>query len=252
MTDFGASAMTFLCTFGAAMIATAVRSLLPPPHMSKETQDVVRLGMGLVATMTALLLGLVTATAKGSFDSQAAAMRSVATGIVTLDRHLARYGPEAGPIREEVRSVVAARIEAIWPATGPGGGLDSMKGPAPAEKIEDQILALAPANDTQRWLKSQALALCEDVLRTRTTMVGNAAGSVPRPFLLVVIFWLMMTFASFGLYAPRNATVIAVLFVAALSVAAAVFLVLELDDPFTGVIRISSGPMRSALAALGH
>lgn len=252
MSDVGLAAITFLCTLGAALIATAVRTLLPPPHMSRETQDVVRLGMGLVATMTALLLGLVTAAAKGSFDSQDAGMRSAAAGIVTLDRHLARYGPEAGPIRDALRNAVATRIEAIWPASGAGHGLGSLKGPGPAEKIEDQVLALAPADDTHRWLKSEALRLCEEVLRTRTMMVGNAAGSVPRPFLMVVVFWLMMTFASFGLYAPRNATVIAVLFIAALSVALAVYLILELDDPFTGVIRISSAPMRSALASLGY
>jgi len=252
MSDLDLAAITFLATLGAALIATVVRTLLPPTHMSHESQDIVRLGMGLVASMTALLLGLVTAAAKGSFDAQDAGMRSAAAGIVTLDRHLARYGPEAAPIRESLRDAVAARIESIWPASGAGHGLGSLQGPTPAEKIEDQILALAPANDTQRWFKSEALGLCEQVLRTRTTMIGNAAGSVPLPFLMVVIFWLMMTFASFGLYAPRNATVVAVLVIASISVAAAVYLILELDDPFTGVIRISSGPMRSALAALGH
>jgi hypothetical protein len=131
-----------------------------------------------------------------------------------------------------------------------------VQGPAPAEKIEDQILALSPASETQRWFESQALGLCEEVLRTRARVIGSAAGSVPRAFLVVVIFWLMTTFGSFGLYAPRNATVVVVLFIAALSVAAAMFLILELDDTFSGLIRISSWcrgrtPNRSARSARG-
>jgi hypothetical protein len=83
-------------------------------------------------------------------------------------------------------------------------------------------------------------------------VLGSAGGAVPAPFLVVVIFWLTVTFTSFGLYAPRNATVLAVLGVAAMSVAGAVFLILELDGPFEGVIKVSSGPFRYALANLGQ
>ena len=75
---------------------------------------------------------------------------------------------------------------------------------------------------------------------------------MPFPFLVVVIFWLTVTFTSFGLFAPRNATVVAVLAVSAMSVAGAVFLILELDGPFSGVIKVSSGPLRYALENLGQ
>lgn len=254
MTAVTLALITFVCTFGCAMLGTMIRTMLPPPHLSKESQDVVRLGMGLVATMTALLLGLVTAAAKGSFDSQDAAVRNAAANIVTLDRLLARYGPDTKPIRDELRRIVTIRVEETWSTFAPegGAGLDRMQGPSPAEQIENQILQLSPANDMQRWFKSEALKLCEDVLRTRWRLLGSAEGSVSRTFVFMVIFWLTMTFASFGLYAPRNATVVAVLFIAAFSVAAAVFLILELDDPFAGVITISSGPMRHALANLGQ
>src|SRR5512145_1274254 len=110
--------ITFACTFGAAWLATVIRSALPPAHLSKESQDVVRLGMGLVATMTALLLGLVTAAAKGSFDSQDLAIKNAAASMLTLDRILARYGPETQPIREQFRGLVAARFDEIWPSSG--------------------------------------------------------------------------------------------------------------------------------------
>jgi hypothetical protein len=252
VTAFTLGSITFVCTFGGALLAMFVRSKLPPAHMSKESQDVVRLGMGLVATMTALLLGLVTAAAKGSFDTQDLAVKNSAAGLISLDRLLARYGPEAAPARDLLKRIMTVRVEAVWPSSGRGGGLEAMQGPAPAEEIENRILQLPVANDSQRWFKAEALKLCEEVLRTRSRLLGSASGSVPRTFLTVVIFWLTMTFASFGLYAPRNATVVSVLFIAALSVAAAIFLILELDGPFEGLIKVPAGPMRHALASLGQ
>lgn len=244
--------ITFVLTFGAAWLGTVISSKLPKSHLGKESQDVVRLGMGLVATMTALLLGLVTAAAKGSFDSQDASIRSGAVSLLTLDRHLARYGPETQPIRELLRTAVARSVDSTWPthvAPVATSG-DSNSTPA-AERVQNMILALEPGSDTQRWLKSEALRLSDEVVKTRWRIVSRGSGAVPRMFLVVVIFWLTATFGSFGLFAPRNGTVLAVLFIAAVSVAAAVFLILELDGPFTGMIKISSDPLRFVLANIG-
>jgi hypothetical protein len=208
--------------------------------------------MGLVATMTALLLGLVTAAARSSFDANDAALKNSAANILTLDRHLVRYGPETAPTRELIRRALAYRIEVMWPQSGPRGPADPVNSAPPIEEIENQILQLTPGTDAQRWLKTEALKLSEEVVKTRWRVLGAAAGSVPRPFLVVVIFWLTVTFASFGLYAPRNATIVAVLFVAALSVAMAVFLILELDSPFDGIIVVSNAPLRFALTQLSQ
>jgi hypothetical protein len=252
MSPLGFAAVTFVCTFTCAWLGTVGRSALPQAHVSKESQDVVRLGMGLVATMTALLLGLVTAAAKGSFDSTDTAIRNGAAAILTLDRILARYGPETKPTRDLLRTTVANRVEQTF-AAGEGAPLaPSEATDIPAERIENQILALTPTTDTQRWLKAEALKLCLETLRTRWRLLGSSGGSVPRMFLGVVIFWLAMTFASFGLAAPRNATVITALGISAFSVAAAVFLILELDGPFTGIIQVSGAPLRYALTHIGQ
>lgn len=246
------ASITFICTFGSALAGTFIRSWLPPPHLSKESQDVVRLGIGLVATMTALLLGLVTAAARGTFDSQDAAIKNSAATILTLDRHLARYGPETRPTRELIRRAVEYRLKTTWDI---GGGVNSglaVNETTPAvEEIENQILRLSPQTETQRWFKSEALKLSEEVVKTRWRVLGSGS-TVPFTFLVVVISWLTVTFASFGLYAPRNATVVVVLCVAAISVAAAVFLILELDSPFEGLIKVSSGPFQYAVAHLNQ
>ena len=247
--------LTFVCTFGAALLGIFIRTALPPAHVSKESQDVIRLGMGLVATMTALLLGLVTAAAKGSFDSQDLAIKNSAAGVLALDRLLARYGPETQPTRDLLRRALAARIETMWPSHATRSSLEDSvsvrKTGQAAEEIENEVLQLSPQTESQRWFRSEALKLTSEVLRTRWRLL-SAGGAVPKQFLIVVIFWLSMTFASFGLAAPKNATVVTVFAISTLSVAAAVFLIFELDGPFEGIIRISSGPMRFALAHLGQ
>ncbi len=253
MSAFSLATLTFVFAFGGALVGGYVRSLLPPTHLSKESQDVMRLGMGLVATMTALLLGLVTASARSAFDSQDAAIRTSAANILTLDRLLARYGPETVPIRDGLKKGLAFRIEMTWPADGSSNlDLQPTEATSAIENIENGILQLTPATETQRWFKSEALKLSEDVTKTRWRVLGSMGGSVPVVFLAVVMFWLTVTFTSFGLYTQSNASVVAVLFVAAFSVAAAVFLIMELDGPFEGVIKVSSAPLRYALSQLGQ
>jgi len=248
--------LTFVCTFAAALLGTFILTALPPAHVSKDSQDVIRLGMGLVATMTALLLGLVTAAAKGSFDSQDLAIKNAAAGILTLDHLLARYGPETQPTRELLRQALSARIETMWPSDG--GSRSALDDTASvrrtgeaADEIEAEIRRLSPQTEAQQYFRSEALKVTSEVLRTRWRLL-SAGGAVPKQFLIVVIFWLSMTFASFGLSAPRNATVMTVFAISTLSVAAAVFLIFELDGPFEGIIRVSNAPMRFALAHLGR
>jgi hypothetical protein len=252
VTATGLALTTFACTYGCALLGAYIRDRLPPPHLSKESQDVVRLGMGLVATMTALLLGLVTAAARSTFDWHDVAIRNSAANILTVDRHLARYGPETKPTRDLLRRALAFRVATMWPEEGSSAaGFVVDESTPPVEEIENQILSLSPQSDAQRWFKAEALKLSDEVLKTRWRILGSG-GAIPRMFLVVVIFWLMMTFASFGLYAPRNATVLGVLLVAAISVAGAMFLILELDGPFDGLIKVSSGPLRFALDHLGR
>jgi hypothetical protein len=246
------ASLTFACAFGGALLGSYIRSFLPSAHLSKESQDVMRLGMGLVATMTALLLGLVTASARSTFDGQDTALRTSASNILTLDRLLARYGTETKATRDLIRQAVAFRIQTTWPDDGSRGTGLSQTVPAPAlEEIERQILELTPGNDAQRWFKTESLKLSEEVMKARWRMLGAQGGTVPTVFLIVVIAWLTVTFSSFGLYTQLNATVTAILVLAALSVAAAVFLILELDGPFDGYVKVSSGPLRFALANLG-
>lgn len=253
MSPTAIAAIVFACTFGGALAGIRLRAALPEHHLDEKSKDTVNLGIGLIATMTALVLGLVTASAKSSFDALDSAVKQTASEVLALDRALARYGPETGEIRAGVREAVEVRVERIWPDGAPGPArIDPSESIHGAEALTDRIAALSPQTDAQSRLRARALDLAEAVMEASWGALVGSGSSVPPVFLAILLFWLTVTFTSFGLFAPRHATVIAVLFVCALSVAGAVFLVLELDGAFEGVIRVSPEPLRLAQERLDH
>lgn len=247
--------IVLLCTFGGALLGMWLRTTLPAHHLDAESRDVVKVGIGLIATMTALVLGLVLASAKNSFDAVDSAVKTTAIEILTLDRLLARYGSETGEIRQGLQRGLGARIDMIWPqGSSRAANFDPMRSGAgvQTEGLADAIRALKPRDDAQRALQARALDLTETLLQSRWLVLAGTEASVPVPFLVILVFWLTITFASFGLFAPRHATVLAVLFVCALSVGSAVFLVLEMDTPFDGLLKVSAEPFRYAYAHLNQ
>ena len=245
--------VVFACSLGGVLVGMWLSTLLPEHHLNKKSEDAVKLGIGLIATMTALVLSLVTASAKSSFDALDAAVKQTASDILTLDRVLARYGAETGEIRGELQKAITHRIDLVWP---PESLRSAQRDPSTTssgvEIIVHRIRTLTPANDIQRSLQLRAIELSEALLQTRWLVFAGSGTSILLPFLVVLTFWLTITFASFGLFAPRNATVFSVLFVCAVSVGSAAFLILEMDGPFDGVLRVSAEPLRNAAARLNQ
>jgi len=242
------SAVVFACVFGGALLGLLLRAVLPKHHLSPESKDVVKLGMGVIATMSALVLSLLIASAKSSYDVQSNEIRQISANIILLDRVLADYGSEAGDVRGALRAVLVLALDRLSPERPAGADL------APttrAESLYGRIHALSPQSEAQRSLRAEALSLSTAIARTRWLLFEQREGTIPMPFLVVLTFWLAMIFASFGLFAPINATVITTLLVSALSIAGATFLILELDRPFDGRIRMSTAPLASALVQMG-
>jgi hypothetical protein len=253
VSDLAFSVVVFACVLGGSLLGMWLRGRLPEHHLSNESKEVVKLGVGLVATMAALVLGLVTASAKSFFDEQQAAIKSSAADVLVLDRLLARYGPETKNIRESIRLAVVERLEATWPQEKSQPVELEIAGSTPTiEGIDERIHALSPTTDQQRWLQSRALGVTDELLKTRWLALGSVHNAVPVAFLAIVVVWLAVIFASFGLMAPQNWTVVAVFVVCAISVAAAIFLVLEMNRPFEGTITVSSEPIRYTLSHLGQ
>jgi hypothetical protein len=249
------SVTVFACTFGGAVFGLWLRTALPGHHLDQESKDTVKVGIAFIATMTALVLGLVTASAKNSFDAVEEGVRHTAVEALTLDRTLAQYGPETAAIRTNLKVGLGARIDMIWKQGAlTRGNLDPLQSVAGtrAEELLRAIRGLQPGNDTQRALQAQAVDQSETLLQARWLVLASVTSSIPVYFLVILVFWLTITFASFGLFAPRNATVITVLLVCALSVASAIFLILEMDGPFEGLLRASPEPLHIALAHLNQ
>ncbi len=252
MSPLATSSVVFACIFGVALAAMVLKGFLPEHHLSADSKDVVKLGMGTIATLAAIVLGLLIATAKGTYDTQNGAIQELAAKIMLLDRVLAKYGPETKEARELLRGATEAIRHRIWPDEGVGtANLTPGEARTVGEAMYDKIADLAPQNDAQKALKARALETTTDLLQERLRLYVRHDSSLPLPFLAVLASWLVILFAGYGLVAPRNATVVAVLFVCALSVSAAIFLLLELSTPFAGILRVSSGPVQDALSALG-
>ena len=253
MTPTSIGCIVLVCAFGGALLGMQVRRLVPADHLSDAAWDTAKLGIGLVATMTALLLGLVTASAKGTFDDVGNTIRHTAAELLTLDRSLAKYGPETKEIREAMKTGVARRVVETWPRDGAADFEQALAEDTPTiEGIGDRIRALFPESEVQRDLRARALGLIDQILESRWLVLSGRGSSIPTLFLAALASWLTITFTIFGVFAPRNATVVAILFACALSVASAVFLILEMDGPFEGVLRVSPDPLLFALSQLGQ
>jgi hypothetical protein len=200
----------FSLVFGSALLAMFVRNALPEHHLSADSKDVVKLGIALIATMSALVLSLLISSAKSAFDTRSNQLVQVSADIILLDRALARYGPETKEARAVLHRSVAGTVERFWPAEGDKPiAIDPEA--SPVEAVYSKIEGLSAQSDAQRSLRSQALTMALDVGRMRLLLFEHLGTSIPVPFLVVLVFWLCIIFASFGLFAPRNATVITVL-----------------------------------------
>ena len=241
--------IAFVGILGTTLLGMRLRAALPDHHLSAETKETVRVGMGLVATMTALLLGLLIATAKGSYDTQRSQVIQMAGKVGYLERVLTIYGPEAAEIHPLLRESTEGLIQKLWlDRSSSETQVDPVL--SSGQALYSSIHKLAPTNDEQRALKAQALDSINDLGKTRWLLVAQADTSIPKPLLIMVVVWLAIIFLSFGLFAPTNKTMVVAMIIVSLLVSSALFLILELDRPFDGVIQVSSAPMRNALSHL--
>lgn len=253
MNSWEIAAIVFACAVAGALVGMLLRSRLPEHHLVKDSQDVIRLTAGLIGSMAALVLGLLVAAATSSFNNQQSGFQQLAANIVLLDRALAHYGPAAKPARDALRSSTQLLINRLWPADGqPAAKLDAAELTAVGDTTHAAIRNLTPTNDQDRDTQSRAMGLAAEIAKIRWQLSESDDTSLPRPFFVVLTFWLTGLFLSFGLFAPRNITVLVALVIGAASVAGAVFLVVDLAQPYEGLIQISSAPLEHAFEQLGR
>jgi hypothetical protein len=243
------SLLTFTFVFGGALLGMYVRNALPDHHLREDVKDVVRLSTGLIGTIAALVLALLISSAKSSYDARDTQIKQITANIILLDSLLEQYGPDAHNLRVILRNGVPPLIDRIW-NEGDRAKMGPFVATAAAQAFVNKIQELEPNNDSKRALKARVLSAAADLGQARLSLFAEAHDSIPMPFLAILIFWLTVIFASFGLFVRPNLIVMLTFFVGTLSVAGAIFLILEMDQPFAGLMQISSEPLRHALMPL--
>ena len=252
MSSLTIAGISFGCIFGGVLLGKLLRRVLPAHHVQDDSKDIIKLGAGFVATMAALVLGLLVSSAKSSFDAMNEGFKQGGVKVLILDRTLKQFGPETMPLREQLRRQTGVLIELIWPTHGrPKDNVAAVENGQELEAMQVMIRLLPVTNERQKALQTQALGLCNDLMHSRWLMIEHTQNALPPVFFVVVIFWLTMLHVSFGLLSPPNLTVLVVLLVSSLSITAALFLINEMNNPMEGVLRVSQGPLQKVLEHLG-
>jgi hypothetical protein len=248
MTSLTITLISFGCIFVGSLAGIAVRSVLPERYFTSEEKDVLRLGLGLIATLSALVLGLLISTAKGSYDAKRSQLTQIATDVILIDRSLELYGAETSSARSALRNQIAALINKMDSVDA-----SALKPPTSEAALADfysMVRRLSPRNDDQRSLKAEALRASLEIGQIRASTLAKESSSIPLPFLVVLVFWLTALFFGFGLLAPRNLIAAAALCVCALTAATAILLILDMDQPLSGFMKLSADPLRNAMAQM--
>jgi len=255
MSSVSLTVLAFLCPLAGAAIGMFCRTRLPEHHLSKESTDVIKLATGLVATLVALVLSLLISSANSFRATVENEYKAALSSVIQLDQYLDAYGPQAADVRQLLRRTVEQMASLHWPREDFGPGTTAtavILEKSPLIDLERRIIALTPSDDGQKWFRSQALQLAGQMAQLRQLMVSQeAAAALPGPVLYVVLICSAAIFAAFALFVPPNATVVLAFVIAALAVAAAIFLITDLGDPFSGFLQVSSAPIHSVLRVLG-
>jgi hypothetical protein len=236
-------------TFGATLLAIFVATKLPKEHLTGASREVVHAFMAVIALLAAVILGLLMYAGKTSFDTKDAEFRHATARLVLLDRVLAHYGPELEGARQKLRAAVELKLAQPKPHVQPGAKTGAFH---IIEDVQDDLRRLTPQTDAQRWLRERALDVSGDIAETRWFLIDDLDTTMPMPFLAVLVFWLALIFFCYGLFTPLNSTVLTVTFLCAVSLAASVYLILEMDNSLEGPIKISIEPLRKAVDQLGQ
>jgi hypothetical protein len=251
MTPFWIATIALGCSLAGFLLGMLLQRHTPDDHKTGDSRDTVKMGLGLVATLAALVLGLLIASSKGSYDTQAGLVKEMAANLTILDRALARCGDEAKPIRTSLREGVEMMMGKMWPADGgQPAQLSARKVQEAGEELFDKMMALEAKTEAQKAMKPRAQDLMLALGQARQKLIAQQQSSIPMPFLVVLVSWVTLIFASYGLLSPRNVTAVVVQVICMLSVASALFLILEMDRPFVGMIRVPSAPLSEALSRM--
>jgi len=243
--------ISFVAIFGGVIAGMLVRHFLPGHHLTAETQSAVTVSVAVIGTLSALVLGLMITAANRSFSARADEVRELSVELIRIDRNLQRYGHEADDARLALHAWAKAKTQQLFPEKGqePPSSQGTI---IMLESVQDEVLDLEPKNPQQTYLRTLCLTLTSTIIQARWSLETLSGQSIPVPFLILLVFWLSIVFASFGLFAPPNPTTIVMLLLCSLAVAGGIYFIEELDNPASGLIQLSPDAMRKAVNQIAN
>ena len=251
MTNIAIGAVSFASIFGGVLIGRFAARRLPEKHLSSETQSAVTVSVAVIGTLAALVLGLMISAANSSFSARTDEVRQLSLQLIRIDRNLRRYGPEAAETRARLHEWAAAKTQQLFPEKDKPP-VSSETTIVMLEKVQDALLQLTPKNERQKYLGTLCRTLSSEIIQARWALEAHTGHSIPVPFLVLLIFWLAVVFASFGLFAPANPTAMVALLLCSVAVSGGIVLIEELDNPQVGFIQLPSDSMRRALSEISR
>jgi hypothetical protein len=251
MHDLAVVTMIFAIVFGGAIVGMGLRRRLPPEHLGSDAKETVRLATGLIVTMTGLVLGMLVSSAKGYYDNQKNVVAQMSSQVILLNALLLDYGPETKSLRKVTHEFVEDAVDRVWPKERSGSS--QLKPADNGQRINEELDRLVPKDERQAATKGQIVSAIRNMRTAYWLMfLESEQASISIPMLLLVTSWLVAIFVSFGMFAPSNTTVQMTLLVCAVAVSGAIFVIMEMYSPFSGVLRISPVPVHDALNQMGN
>jgi hypothetical protein len=254
MAAIAISLAVFVLAWAGLWLGAWLAPRLPRDHLSNDARNSAQTGINMMSTLAALVLGFMITSARSSFDRATDDVVAVSTSIVMLDRALSGFGDEARPARDQLRAFLQRATNRVTP----DGNIRKVVFRVPLTnlslltQLQQSILALKPANDAQRWFQARALVLSGELSRERVVTSEQSVQSVPTVLLIVVAAWVFLIFVGLGAFSVHNRSVRVVLVCSALAFAGSVFLILEFETPYSGIIRVSGQPLLNAAEELAR
>jgi hypothetical protein len=246
MASFAVASLVAGAIFASGLLGLLLQRLLPKPHTSDRSRDMISSVVGTTTLLLALVLGLLIWTAYGVYTAQKAGLESLVSAALQFDQALAEYGPDGNAGRALLKRQAAGDRRQFWEGDVSAGSLAYSEALANVStslanmRERDAFLdALQPTTEPQKRLLASARQLTASMGQTRLAMSLRMDSPVPWPLLAIVVSWSLLLFCGAGLLSQINATTLTSMALGAFSVASAIFLILELSQPYTGLFHVS-------------
>jgi hypothetical protein len=240
--------VVFAVVLGAAVAGASLARVLPKEHLSGASWSPVAVGIGFIATMAAIVLGLLVASAKSSYDAKNNELQEGAAKVVMLDRTLREYGPETNQARAMLRDTLRSKSSMAWVKAEIARSDPQTSSAYGYEQVGKSVRALSPANDEQRTLQTKALQLVDQIGQSRWLLIAQSTETISLPLLITLVTWFAVIAGCTALFAPRHGTTFVVAALCSLAISVTIFLIMSMYDPFGGgVLTLSDAPLRTAL-----